>query len=188
MLGPLCSFLSDYTALLVASGAIGLRIEKNCNRIAEAYGCRILLELTSSTVKVQLWSDELGERAFRSQIVPHTGLSFSKIRRLSSLSWDISDSVVDFAQAKERFEEIRKEKPLDGNVVRLLTSLANASFCELFGGDPISMLLVFAGTYVGFYMKQTMIKAKINIYLVFLLSAFACHSISRTRVQYWMYT
>lgn len=169
ILGPLCSFLSDYSALLVASGATGTRIVKNTSRIAESYGCEILLELTATTVKVQLWSEEVGERAFRSKIVPHTGLSFSRIRQLSSLSWDISDKLIDFPQAQKRFQDILNEKALDGRVVRVLTSLANASFCELFGGDIIAMGLVFIGTYFGFLLKQRMVKAKSNIYLTFLL-------------------
>lgn len=172
MLGPLCSFLSDYSALLVASGATGIRIERNASRIAQAYGCHLLLELTTSAVNVQLWSEELGERAFRSKIVPHSGLSFARIRLLSSLSWDISDGVIDFATALKRFKEIQEQKPLDPTLVRCLASLANASFCELFGGDFIAMGLVFLGTFAGFYLKQTMMKAGMNSYLTFLLSSF----------------
>lgn len=152
MPGQLCTFLCDYASVMAGSGASGLRIQKNIERMARHYGCRTLLELTPSTVKIQLYTADNAQRAFRSEVVAHSGISFSKIRKLSSLSWDIADNLTDYGSALQRFQQIRNEKPLDGRIVRALASAANASFCELFGGDFISMLLVFAATYAGFFL------------------------------------
>ena len=51
-------------------------------------------------------------------------------------------------------------------------AVANASFCKLFGGDLISMGIVFSATITGFYLKQQMQAKKINHYVVFIVSAF----------------
>ena len=56
--------------------------------------------------------------------------------------------------------------------VLLLVGFANASFCKLFGGDLISMGIVFSATITGFYLKQQMQKKKINHYITFIVSAF----------------
>ena len=173
MPGQLCTFLCDYASVMAGSGASGLRIQKNIERMARHYGCRTLLELTPSTVKIQLYTADNAQRAFRSEVVAHSGISFSKIRKLSSLSWDNADNLTDYGSALQRFQQIRNEKPLDGRIVRALASAANASFCELFGGDFISMLLVFAATYAGFFLKQSLIQRKVNTYMTFLISSFA---------------
>ena len=41
-----------------------------------------------------------------------------------------------------------------------------------FGGDLISMGIVFSATITGFYLKQQMQAKKINHYVVFIVSAF----------------
>lgn len=172
MTGQLCTFLCDYASVMVGAGASGLRIQKNIERMAHHYGCRPLIELTPSTVKIQLSTADNAQRAFRSEVVVHSGISFSKIRKLSSLSWDIADNLTDAQSALLRFGQICSEKPLDGRIVRALASFANASFCELFGGDIISMLLVFAATYIGFFVKQSLMRGKVNAYMTFLISSF----------------
>lgn len=178
MTGQLCTFLCDYAGVMVGCGASGLRIQKNIERMAYRYGCRPLIELTPSTVKIQLSTADNAQRAFRSEVVVHSGISFSKIRKLSSLSWDIADDLTDYDSALLRFRQICDEKPLDGRIVRALASIANASFCELFGGDFISMLTVFVATYVGFFLKQSLIRGKVNAYMTFLVSSFSAATIA----------
>ena len=43
---------------------------------------------------------------------------------------------------------------------------------ELFGGDLISMGIVFSATLTGLYLKQQMQKKKMNHYIIFIVSAF----------------
>ena len=56
--------------------------------------------------------------------------------------------------------------------VLILVGFANASFCKLFGGDLISMGIVFSATLTGLYLKQQMQKKKMNHYIIFIVSAF----------------
>ena len=41
-----------------------------------------------------------------------------------------------------------------------LTSLANASFCRLFGGDAAAMGVVFFATAAGYFLKQRFLREK----------------------------
>lgn len=166
-----CSFLCDYACELIAMGASGLRIQRNIERMAGHAGCECLLDFSRSTANIQLTSREYHATAYCNKLVPHRGINFSKIRLLSSLSWDFADGLIDADTAYRRFEDIVKGKSLNGSVVRLLTCCANASFCELFGGDAISMAVVFAATYVGFWVKQFLLSKQMNVYIVFGISS-----------------
>ncbi|MDE6360936.1 MAG: threonine/serine exporter family protein, partial [Muribaculaceae bacterium] len=62
--------------------------------------------------------------------------------------------------------------PTPPGEVLLLTSLANASFCRLFGGDLTAVAMVFIATLAGFKLKQIMMADKRDIRVVFLCCAF----------------
>ena len=74
---------------------------------------------------------------------------------------------LDFPTAVERFERIRETKPTGKWEVLFLTSFANASFCRLFGGDAVAMLIVFASTLAGYRLKQIMLEDKRDVRLTF---------------------
>ncbi|WP_245832406.1 threonine/serine exporter family protein [Massilibacteroides vaginae] len=65
-----------------------------------------------------------------------------------------------------------KSSPENQQLVLILTSFANASFTRLFGGDSISMLIVFIATLVGYRIKQIMLENRMDIRLIFFCSAF----------------
>ena len=56
--------------------------------------------------------------------------------------------------------------------VLLMASLANASFCRLFGGDIWAMLVTFTATMIGFFTRQHLTRRHVNHYIVFVVSAF----------------
>lgn len=76
-----------------------------------------------------------------------------------------------FATSVRRFEEIKATKPTGPQEVLILTSLANASFCRLFGGDPVAMLIVFLSTLAGYKLKQIMLEDGRDVRLTFLCAA-----------------
>ena len=71
-----------------------------------------------------------------------------------------------------RFGSIRETKPTGKREVLILTSLANASFCRLFGGDAVAMLIVFVSTLAGYRLKQVMLEDKRDVRLTFLCASF----------------
>ena len=56
----------------------------------------------------------------------------------------------------------------------VLVSLANASFCRLFGGDMVAMVIVFVATFAGFLVKQMLMERHVD----FRLTAVVCSFVS----------
>lgn len=171
-------FFADYAALLLGCGATCIRIEKNTRRMAEAFG--LDLDISIMPAHVYVLVREIGS-AHTSMSVCKTaacGISFNMNAWLSRLSWEIADNHLDLVTAAERFEKIRKTKPTGRHEVLFLTSLANAAFCRLFGGDATAMLIVFISTLAGYRLKQIMLEDKCDVRLTFLCASFFSSSFS----------
>ena len=175
--GPSClkdagMFIADYAARLWGCGATCIRIEKNVRRIAGSFGLPVEFVITPSHINLTIWSNDRSE-AF-SIIRKHykSPISFNINTRLSKLSWDIAEGRRGFEDARNEFWKICKTKAENPYKVLLLVSLANASFCRLFGGDAVSMLIVFLSTLGGYRIKQIMLEDKIDVRLVFLVASF----------------
>lgn len=165
-------FLSDYAVWLCGSGATCIRIEKNVHRMVAAFGTKVDMSIMPSHITLT-GSNAEGDDMF-SQVhnVPHLAISFDINTRLSKLSWDIADRKCSFEEARARFEDIKLTRPANRWLVLVLASLANASFCRLFGGDLISMLVVFLSTICGYRIKQMMLEDKMDVRFAFVCSSF----------------
>jgi len=91
---------------------------------------------------------------------------------LSALSWEALDKRLSLEELREKYRKIVSAPIIHPLFVLILVGFANASFCKLFGGDLISMSIVFSATVTGMFLKQQMQKKKINHYIVFIVSAF----------------
>lgn len=104
-------------------------------------------------------------------IAPHP-ISFEHNSELSALSWEALDKRLSLEELREKYRKIVSAPIIHPLFVLILVGFANASFCKLFGGDLISMSIVFSATVTGMFLKQQMQKKKINHYIVFIVSAF----------------
>lgn len=172
------SFLADYAALLSGCGATCIRIEKNTRRIAEAYGLNFDISLMPTHVYVSVWRNDSSAREVATRKTAGGGINFNINAQLSRLSWEVSDNHLTFATSVRRFEEIKATKPTGPQEVLILTSLANASFCRLFGGDPVAMLIVFLSTLAGYKLKQIMLEDGRDVRLTFLCASFFSAALS----------
>lgn len=167
-----CLFIADYAAWLCGCGATCIRIEKNVSRIAQAFGLEIEMIIMPSHLSLT-GRDMTGEHSFTLVKNIHlSAISFNINTQLSKLSWDIADGRCGFEGAKARFERIKRTRPENKWLTLVLASLANASFCRLFGGDIISMLVVLASTFCGYRLKQIMLEERVDVRLVFVCSSF----------------
>ena len=91
---------------------------------------------------------------------------------LSALSWAAHDEKLSLEAIEHKFEEIISKPKMNPVFVLFMASLANASFCRLFGGDIWAMLITFTATMVGFFTRQHLTRRKVNHYIVFIVSAF----------------
>lgn len=172
------SFLAEYAALLLGSGATCIRVEKNTRRMAAAFGLGCDLFILPAHVSVSVWEGDDGECVTEMRRTAACGISFNINARLSRLSWEVADDHLSLEAATERFARIRETKPTGKMEVLILTSLANASFCRLFGGDPAAMLIVFISTLAGYRLKQIMLEDKRDVRLTFLCASFFSAAIS----------
>ena len=166
-------FLGEYAAWLLGCGATCIRIEKNINRMARAFGVDAGVAIMPRHIEIYARSPH-GDLALPVVIrqAPHCGLNFTVNTRLSRLSWEVADGKIGYDEAVSRFAEITAAPPTPRNEVLLLASMANASFCRLFGGDLTAVLVVFVATLAGFKLKQMMMADRRDIRLVFLCCAF----------------
>ena len=165
-------FIADYTAWLWGCGATCLRIEKNSGRIARAIGYDICITIMPKHITLTLKDSATNTQVIYQRQMVTCGINFDLNTRLSSLSWKIADKKIPYCQARAMFEKIISTRYPSTQITVLLTSLANASFCRLFGGDAIAMLVVFVATFAGFELKNMLIRARLDIRLVFMACAF----------------
>ena len=173
-----CVFLAEYAAWLLGCGATCIRIEKNVGRMSESFNLVSELSIMPSYVILTVWDKEHLESYTAMNRIRRCGISFHINTLLSQLSWQVSDQKLSYVEAMKSMQEIVHTPPEKKWVVLLLASLANASFCRLFGGDLISMLLVFLATMAGYRLKQIMLEDKYDIRLVFFCCAFVASVIS----------
>lgn len=168
----MATFLAEYAGSLFASGATCIRLEKNVRRIARAYGMEV--EMVVFPRHISLGITDLTSGSCRTTIASTTGhaLSFNINTLLSRLSWDIADRRIDFTQGIRLYRTIIATPPTNKYLVVVLASLANASFCRLFGGDITAMAVVFVATLTGFALKQLLTRRKVDFRLTVLLCAF----------------
>lgn len=171
-------FIADYTAWLWGCGATCVRIEKNTGRIAQAFGYDICITIMPKHISMTLKDPESGQQHTCQRHMVMCGINFDLNTRLSSLSWKISDKKLDYPRARALFDEIVGRHYCSSQLTVLLTSLANASFCRLFGGDATAMLVVFVATFAGFELKNIMLSHKLDIRIVFMACAFISTVIS----------
>ena len=172
------TFLAEYVSWLLGAGATCIRTEKNLARMAQRFGVQADVMITPSHVQLSIRKEDSDEAQVIQRRIPSCGIRFDINTRLSRLSWGVADSRLGYAEAVSQFAAIIAASPADYRESLVLTSLANASFCRLFGGDPAAMAIVFVATFAGYRLKQIMLADKRDVRLTFLCAAFFSASIS----------
>lgn len=168
----IAAFLAEYAAWLLGCGATCIRIQKNTNRMASAFGVESDLWIMPSHIHMSVWRGSPDDAVVASRRIVNKGISFNINARLSRLSWRVADEGLTLNQARDIFADIRCTKPTAPIEILLLTGAANASFCRLFGGDWLAMLIVLITTLIGYRLKQIMLHDGRDVRLTFLCCAF----------------
>lgn len=177
----LLDFIAEYATYLLGSGVHTSRVVRNACRIGASQGVEV--HLTTFQRSTILTVREKGNPQIVTQVVniPHLPISFERNSDLSSLSWEAVDRHLPLSVIREKYRELIARPRIDPMFVLLLVGLANASFCRLFNGDWVAAGIVFTSTLAGFAAKQELLKAGVNHFIVFILSAFIaslCASVS----------
>ena len=181
----LTNFLSEYAAKMLSIGTYTARIERCVCRIAGAYGyeASLMIFVRHFIISVMDPADNSIRRTY-----VKTGaaaqISFDLISELSALSWEIYDEKIPLARAKAAFAEILASQKKSFAKTLVLLSVANAAFCELFGGDGGAMALVFAATAFGICARHLLSRLKINLKIQYIAVSFAVSFIVSLGARY----
>ena len=167
-----CIFLSEYAAWLLGCGATCIRIEKNVRRMAERWEMVSEMTILPSHIHITVWNHDRSHSYSNIVRLHHAGISFDINTRLSKLSWAVADQKAGFTEAQKEFAAIVRTRPANPWMVWVLASLANMSFCRLFGGDFAAMAIVLIGTLAGYRLKQIMLEDGMDTRFVFFCCAF----------------
>lgn len=166
-----CRFLARYAANMLGCGATCIRISKNIKRMAATIDMDAHLITLPNNIIVNL-SDGSDNHSYQfSCPIAKIPTSYYINTQLSQLSWAIADGKIDCKEAEVEMEHIVNHRRMSVWKVLLLVVLANASFCRLFGGDFMAMVIVAVATAAGYSVKNIMQKAQMDVKIVWLASA-----------------
>lgn len=147
-----------------------MRLDMNARRIAERFGFDIEITIFPRHL---LLTVRRGDDA-RTEVVsvPARAISYNVNTQLSQLSWEVADSGLSLDECERRLEAILASDKQSPWVVLLLVPLANASFCRLFGGDWVAMVVVAIATLAGYYTKQILAGYRWDPRAIFVVCSF----------------
>ena len=177
----LLDFLLRFATTQTSVGVQTSRIIINTMRIAHAYGYEPTIMTFQRNITMTL-TPVLGDgrhsyRPLDAHPVSgmlqhrHGPLNFFYNAELSRLSWFAYDNHLSLDELEERFQRIIQTPPMNRWLMLYLISQANMAFCLLFGGDLMSGLFVFLGTFCGFLLRQELNRYHVYHYLTVVLSA-----------------
>lgn len=165
-------FVAEYAAHLMGCGIHTSRVIRNTKRIGDALGFDVKISVFQKSIILTIL-DNQSQHTFSEVIeIPALPISFKHNAELSALSWEAVDKQLIFNEIYRKYLEITTSHRMNEWLVLLMVGLANASFCRLFKGDWLSMLIVFIATIAGFFVRTQLQKRQINHYIIFIVSAF----------------
>lgn len=180
-LKQIAQFIAEYATRLMGSGVHTSRVVRNSKRLGEALGVKVIVSSTQKVVTFSIYDLETGDVYSEVVDIPTLPISFVLNSELSALSWEAYDQQLPLDEVRRKYEQIIACPRIDARLTLLLVGAANASFCRLFGGDWVAMLIVFVATLVGFFLRQIMLERGVSHYVTFIVSAFVasmCASVS----------
>ena len=153
-----CGFLADYATAMLSAGATNSRIDRCVRRIAGGCGVDVDLSILPTRVLLAVWDKEHSHSYCQVGKTQTGGVNLNTVSRLSRLSHAVAGSDgMSVDEARQAMDRILCQPRIGKWVVIVLTSVANLSFCELFGGDWLAMSVVFAATFAGYTLKEALL-------------------------------
>jgi len=157
--------LLDIGALLMSSGASTARTRNTVNRISEAYGYQTDMFITHRAIMLTV-HDENNLCTFScvKRTSPH-GVNFRVVSGISRMSWKVMEDYWTLHQIKTELKRLVSLPFYPRWLVLIMIAMTGASFCHLFGGGTIEMLVAFFATLMGHFIRQEAMKHEFNPYL-----------------------
>ncbi|HEX3008828.1 MAG TPA: threonine/serine exporter family protein [Bacteroidales bacterium] len=172
------SMLLEVAALLMSSGATTNRVRITVDRISEVFGFEAHMLITNRAITLTL-TDEEREEDFHSlkRTSPH-GVNFRIVSGISRMSWNVVKEKWTIEQINQELDRLTSLPHYPRLVVLSVVGVAGASFCRIFGGDFIEMVVTFVATFIGLFVRQEALKKEFNPYLCVFFASFTASLIS----------
>ncbi len=168
----MCAFLARYSAALFTAGATCIRLKKNVDRIAEAYGMKVEVTILPRHIHLTVSDPDYKEVVTEITSIGDGPISFDLNTRLSKLSWQIADGKISFHEARDVLKRLIHMPYKDLFSLPFIVGLANAAFCRLFNGDFLAMAVVFVAVFIGYNLKILLAEKKVDYRVTVILCAF----------------
>ena len=183
MINKLCKLLLEIGALLMSSGANSSRIRITITRIANSYGYNAELLITHRALMLTLFDEEKDYFFSRLKRTSPHGANFKMVSGISRMSWKIVEEKWDLNQIQQELDRLKSLPHYSRLTTLLMVGLAGASFCRLFGGSYIDMLIAFSATVAGLFIRQEAVKQAFNPYLAIFFAALSSSVIAGATVK-----
>lgn len=175
--------LLDVGTLLMSNGASTGRVRTTVNRIAGALGYDVELLITSRSLMLTVTEENGSDYTSSVRRTPPHGVNFTLVSGISRMSWRIVEDRMTVEQINEDIRRLTALPHYPRLVVLSLVSLAGASFCRLFGGEGLELVITFIATFFGLFIRQESLKKGFNPYLAIVFASFAASMISGLSVR-----
>jgi len=177
-LGKIADTLLETGSMLMGAGANTGRIRITINRIAHSLGYQVELFITHRALMLSVIDDDGGFYTSKLKRTPPHGVNFKILSGISRMSWRVQDEDWNLEQIIAELDRLRKVPHYPRWQVLLLVGLAGASFCRLFGGGWVEMLVAFLATGSGLFIRQESIRKNFNPYICVLAASATASLIS----------
>ncbi|HSQ41565.1 MAG TPA: threonine/serine exporter family protein [Fibrobacteraceae bacterium] len=168
----LLDFISEYATCLMGSGVHTSRVVRCSQRVGVSQDVEVNFTTFQKSMVMSVRDQENGEVTTRVVAIPALPINFHLNADLGTLSWEAIDEGLGLEEIRRRYALARKKAPINPKLTLAMVSLANASFCKLFGGDPMAVVVVLVATLLGFSLKAQLQKQGVNHFINFMISAF----------------
>jgi uncharacterized membrane protein YjjP (DUF1212 family) len=158
--------------LLLSAGASTHRTRNTVSRLSQAFGFTTELMITNRAITLSI-SDKNNEHIFNTlkRISGH-GVNFKIVSGISRMSWKVNEQNSDLEWINHELDRLSALPHYPRLLVLVLVGLAGASFCRIFEGSFVEMIITFFATFSGLFIRQEAIKKELNPLLCVFFAAF----------------
>jgi len=176
--------LLDVAELLMNYGASSNRVRLTVSRISESFGyqCNLLIINTAITIFINKPDQEI-YNSLRRTLPPM--VNFKIVSGISRMSWSVTESVWNLEQIREELKRLKALPHYNRWIVLSVVSLAGVSFCRIFDGNALEMVVTFVATFVGLFIRQELTKHKLMLYVTIYIAAFVASFVAGSAAKFF---
>lgn len=176
--------LLEVGSLLMSAGANTGRIRTTVNRIASSFGCHTEMLISHRSLMLTVYRNE-GEHFYTNlkRTSPH-GVNFKTLSGISRMSWRVVEEKWSVEQIDEELQRLTSLPHYPRWLTLTLASLAGAAFCRIANGGAEDMLIVFAASFMGLFVRQEAHRLGFNAYLCVYFAALTAALIAGLPVKF----